>query len=94
LDLGEDVPAEQFVKKAGETQAAIVGASALLTTTIEGQKEIVESLKSAGVRDKVKTMFGGAPCTPEWVREIGGDAYAANAMEAVKAAKQLLNITD
>jgi dimethylamine corrinoid protein len=94
LDLGEDVPAEQFAKKAGETNAAIVGASALLTTTIEGQKEIVESLKASGVRDKVKTMFGGAPCTPEWVRQIGGDAYAMNAMEAVKVAKQLLNIKD
>jgi dimethylamine corrinoid protein len=94
LDLGEDVPAEQFANKARETNAAIVGASSLLTTTIEGQREIVERLKASGVRNKVKTMFGGAPCTPEWVRQIGGDAYATNAMEAVKVAKQLLNITD
>jgi corrinoid protein of di/trimethylamine methyltransferase len=94
LDLGEDVPAEQFAHKASETNAAIVGASSLLTTTIEGQREIVERLKASGVRNKVKTMFGGAPCTPEWVRQIGGDAYATNAMEAVKVAKQLLNITD
>ncbi len=71
-----------------------MGASSLLTTTIEGQREIVERLKASGVRNKVKTMFGGAPCTPEWVRQIGGDAYATNAMEAVKVAKQLLNITD
>jgi corrinoid protein of di/trimethylamine methyltransferase len=93
-DLGEDVPAEKFASTASEAKAAIVGASALLTTTIECQKEIVESLKACGVRDKVKTMFGGAPCTPEWVREIGGDAYAMNAMEAVKVAKQLLGIKD
>ncbi|MGA2237916.1 MAG: B12-binding domain-containing protein [Candidatus Bathyarchaeia archaeon] len=94
LDLGEDVPAEKFTSTASESKAAIVGASALLTTTIEGQKEIVESLKASGLRDKVKTMFGGAPCTPEWVRQIGGDAYAMNAMEAVKVAKQLLNIKE
>jgi dimethylamine corrinoid protein len=94
LDLGEDVPAEQFANKARETNAAIVGASSLLTTTIDGQREIVERLTASGVRNKVKTMFGGAPCTPEWVRQIGGDAYATNAMEAVKVAKQLLNITD
>jgi corrinoid protein of di/trimethylamine methyltransferase len=94
LDLGEDVPAEQFANKASETNAAIVGASSLLTTTIEGQREIVERLKASGVRNRVKTMFGGAPCTPEWVRQIGGDAYATNAMEAVKVAKQLLSIKD
>lgn len=94
LDLGEDVPAEQFAKEASDTNAAIVGASSLLTTTIEGQREIVERLRASGVRDKVKTMFGGAPCSPEWVRQIGGDAYATNAMEAVKVAKQLLSIKD
>jgi len=94
LDLGEDVPAEKFASTASEAKAGIVGASALLTTTIECQKEIIESLKASGVRDKVKTMFGGAPCTPEWVRQIGGDAYAINAMEAVKVARQLLNVKD
>jgi len=94
VDVGEDVPADEFAKEARETTAGIVGASALLTTTIEGQKAVVESLKAAGVRDKVKTIFGGAPCSPEWVKQIGGDAYAANAMEAVKVAKQLLNVKD
>ena len=94
VDLGEDVPADEYVKKARETSADIVGASALLTTTIEGQKVVVDNLKAAGMRSKVKTMFGGAPCSGEWVKQIGGDAYAMNAMEAVKVAKQLLSIKD
>jgi len=93
IDLGEDVPAENFAKKAKEIGARIVGASSLLTTTRPGQREIVEALRKEGVRDQVKTIFGGAPCTPEWVRDIGGDAFAASAMEGVRVAKQLLGIS-
>ena len=90
IDLGEDVPAVEFVKKSKEVHADLVGASALLTITLPGQKKIVDALKATGMRNKVKTIFGGAPCTPEWVQEIGGDGYAGNAMEAVRVAKQLL----
>jgi len=94
IDLGKDVPAEEFAKKAKEVGANIVGASALLSTTLPVQKEIIEALKAMGIRDKVKTIFGGAPCTPEWVEEIGGDGYAENAIEAVKVAKRLIGIKD
>jgi len=92
IDLGEDVPAVEFVEKSKEVDADLVGASALLTTTLPVQKEVVKALEARGMQDKVKTIFGGAPCTPEWVREIGGDGYAENAMEGVKVAKQLLGI--
>jgi len=92
VDLGEDVPAETFAKKAKEIGAQIVGASALLTTTRPGQRDIVEALKKEGIRNQVKAIFGGAPCTPEWVKEIGGDAFATSAMEGVRVAKQLLGI--
>jgi corrinoid protein of di/trimethylamine methyltransferase len=92
VDLGEDVPAENFAKRAKEVGARLVGASALLTTTIPGQKEIVEAMKKEGIRDDVKVIFGGAPCTPEWVKEIGGDGFAGSGTEAVKVVKQLLGI--
>lgn len=94
VDLGTDVPPEEFAKKAKEVGARLVGASALLSTTLPVQREVVEALRAYGLRDKVKTIFGGAPCTPEWVKEIGGDGYAENAVEAVKVAKELLGIKD
>jgi len=93
-DLGKDVPVEEFIRKTKEVKANIVGASALLSTTLPVQHEIVKALVAEGMRDKVKVMVGGAPVTEEWVREIGGDGYAENAVEAVKAAKKLLNIRD
>jgi len=92
FDIGKDVPTEQFVNKAKEANADIVGASALLSTSLPMQHEIVKACEAEGIRNKVKLMFGGAPVTEEWVREIGGDGYAENAVEAVKAAKKLLKI--
>jgi corrinoid protein of di/trimethylamine methyltransferase len=92
FDIGKDAPTEQFVHKAKEVNAEIVGASALLSTSLPMQHEIVKTCEAEGIRDKVKLMFGGAPVTEEWVREIGGDGYAENAVEAVKVAKKLLKI--
>ena len=94
FDIGKDVPTEQFVHKAKEVNADIVGASALLSTSLPMQHEIVKACEAEGIRNKVKLMFGGAPVTEEWVREIGGDGYAENAVEAVKVAKKLLKIQD
>ena len=94
FDIGKDVPTEQFVHKAKEVNAEIVGASALLSTSLPMQHEIVKACEAGGIRNKVKLIFGGAPVTEEWVREIGGDGYAENAVEAVKATKKLLNIKD
>jgi len=91
-DLGKDAPVEEFAKKAKEVDANIVGASALLSTTLPMQHEIVKAIVSAGFREKVKLIFGGAPVTEEWVREIGGDGYGENAVEAVNVAKKVLGI--
>jgi len=92
FDIGKDIPPEQFVAKAKEVNANLVGASALLSTSLPMQREIVEGIVAAGLRDKVKLFFGGAPVTEEWVKEIGGDGYAENAMEAVNVAKKLLKV--
>ncbi len=88
-DLGVDVSAQQFVDKVREVDADIVGLSALLTTTILNQEAVILSLKEAGLRDQVKVIIGGVPASPEWAEEIGADAYAENATEAVKVVKQL-----
>jgi methylmalonyl-CoA mutase cobalamin-binding domain/chain len=94
IDLGKDVPTEEFIKKAKEVKADIVGASALLTTTIPMQREIIKALAKEGIRDKVKVIVGGAPVTQEWADEIGADGYGADAVEAVKLAKNLLKIKE
>lgn len=91
-DIGKDVPTEQFIAKAKEVEANILGASALLSTSLPMQMEIVNAVAAAGMRDKTKLMFGGAPVTEEWTREIGGDGYAEDAVEAVRVAKKLLGI--
>lgn len=93
-DLGVDVPVAEFVKKAREVDADVVGASALLSTTRLVQKDIVQALVEEGIREKVKLIFGGAPVTEEWVEEIGGDGYAENGVEAVDLVKRLLNIAE
>jgi corrinoid protein of di/trimethylamine methyltransferase len=93
FDVGRDVPTEQFVAKAKETDANIVGASALLSTTLPIQREIVEGCVAAGIRSKVKLIFGGAPVTEDWVKKIGADGYAEDAVQAVKVAKTLVGVT-
>ncbi len=90
VDLGRDVPIENFVEKAKEVKAQMVGASALMSTTLAGQREIIKGLKEAGIRENVKVMFGGAPCTKEWVEKIGGDAYCPNASEATNIAAEFI----
>jgi len=90
IDLGEDVPTEVFVEKVREFKPDILGLSALMTTTMAKQREIIEALKAAGLRDKVKVMVGGAPVTEEWAREIGADACGLDANDAVKKALQLV----
>ena len=89
-DLGADVPVEKFIEKAKELNADIVATSALMTTTMMKQKALEEALKEAGMRDKVKTMVGGAAVTQEWADMIGADGYGQDVTEAVEAAKQLV----
>lgn len=88
-DLGRDVPLTSYVEKAKEVNATIVGSSALMTTTMVGQKKLEKMLKEAGIRDQVKTMVGGAVVTQYWADKIGADAYAENAQEAVQKALEL-----
>jgi trimethylamine corrinoid protein len=89
-DLGVDVSAQRFVETAREVNADIVGLSALLTTTMLNQEAVVAALREAGLRERVKVVIGGAPVTREWAREIGADAYAESAIEAVAVVKGVL----
>jgi corrinoid protein of di/trimethylamine methyltransferase len=89
-DLGVDVPAQRFLEVIREVDANVVGLSALLTTTILNQEDVILNLKEAGLRDKVKVVIGGVPASPEWAEEIGADGYAENATEAVKVVKELV----
>lgn len=89
-DLGVDVPTETFVAKVQETGADLLGLSALLTTTMTVQREIIEALEEAGIRDQVKVILGGAPVSQEWTDTIGADGYAEDAVGAVELAKGLL----
>ncbi|MEW6243462.1 MAG: corrinoid protein [Bacillota bacterium] len=88
-DLGVDVSNETFVNKVREVSADILGLSALLTTTMPRQQEIIEMLRAQGLRDKVKVIVGGAPVTQEWADKCGADAFAEDAIRAVQVAKSL-----
>ena len=89
-DIGIDKPADEFITAVKETNATLIGASALLTTTIPEQQKIVEALVEAGLRDKIKVMVGGAPVTQAWADKIGADGYAEDAIDAVALAKKLV----
>jgi corrinoid protein of di/trimethylamine methyltransferase len=89
-DLGVDVPPERFVDKAREVNADIVAVSALLTTTMTGQRAVVEALAAAGLRPGVRVLVGGAPVTRSWAEEIGADGYGEDAVGAVKVARELV----
>ena len=88
-DIGVDKPASEFINAIKESDATIVGASALLTTTMLQQEKLVEALKEAGLRDKVKVMVGGAPVTESFAKQIGADGYAEDAISAVDLAMRL-----
>jgi corrinoid protein of di/trimethylamine methyltransferase len=89
-DIGIDKPASEFIAAIKESNATLIGASALLTTTIPEQQKIIEALAEAGLRDKVKVMVGGAPVTQAWADKIGADGYAEDAIAAVAVAKKLV----
>jgi corrinoid protein of di/trimethylamine methyltransferase len=90
FDLGIDIEAEVFVAKAREYDADIVALSALLTTTMLHQRDVIEHLSEAGMRDKVKVMVGGSPVTQSWADQIGADGFAEDAANAVTVAKRLM----
>jgi len=89
IDLGTDVSPEKFIDAVKTRNANIVCLSALLTVTMPSMRTTIDALKSAGVRDKVKVMVGGAPVTEQFAREIGADAFGENAGTAVQIARKL-----
>ena len=90
VDLGVDVPTTKIIAMTKQVEADIVGLSALLTTTMVKQKEVIDALDKEGLRSKVKVMVGGAPVTREWVMKIEADGYSEDAIGAVAVAKQLV----
>ncbi|MEM2084237.1 MAG: corrinoid protein, partial [Nitrososphaerota archaeon] len=92
-DLGVDVPTEAFIKKVKEVNANILGLSALLTSTLPEMKKVIDELKKEGLRNKVKVIIGGAATTQKYANEIGADAWAGDAIEAVSKVKELMGIS-
>lgn len=92
IDLGTDVTPEKFVQVIQEGRADIMALSALLTTTMPNMKVTIEALKSAGVRENVKVIIGGAPVTEAYAEQIGADGYAPDASRAVALAKSLVSV--
>lgn len=90
VDLGADVKLEKFLEKAQEERADCVCLSALLTTTMLGQRRFVELVRSKGLAGRFKVLVGGAPVTQKWADDIGADGYGENAVIAVKIAKSLV----
>lgn len=90
IDLGVDVTAANFIQAVRESDAQLVGMSALLTTTMPMMRQILQEMESVGVRDQVMVMVGGAGVTQEYADAIGADAYAPDASAAVRKAKELL----
>lgn len=90
FDLGIDQKPEDFLAKAEEVGADIIAASALLTTTMGAQKEIIDFLKEKNLRDKYKVVIGGGPTSKAWCEEIGADGWAETADEAVELCKKII----
>jgi methanogenic corrinoid protein MtbC1 len=84
------VPVDAFVARVKEAGANLVGLSALLTTTMHGQKDVIEALTKAGLRSQVKVMVGGAPVSRAWADGIGADGWAQDAVSAVDLATKLV----
>jgi 5-methyltetrahydrofolate--homocysteine methyltransferase len=87
-DLGNDVSAKKFVEKAKEVNADFIGLSALITTTMDKMKLVIDELKKAGIRDKVKVIVGGAPMTESFAKKIGADAFAADALDGIRLCRE------
>ncbi len=90
-DLGRDVPLQKFIEEAEAVQAQMICLSSLMTTAMSGMKEVVRMLKTRGLRHKYKVMVGGGPISQAFADAIEADGYAANAVSAVKKAKELLS---
>ena len=90
VDLGRDVPTDNFIEKAKELDADLVGMSTLMTTTMKNMGVVIEKLKDAGIRDNLIVMVGGGPISNEFAKKIGADGYEADASTAAKTALELV----
>jgi len=90
IDLGEDIPASEFLKAAQKHNADIIGLSALLNTTMPAQQDVINLFKEQGIRDNYAILVGGAPVSQKWADEIGADGYAKTAEDAVKLSLELM----
>jgi len=90
IDLGVDVPKEKFVEAVVSHQPDILGISSLLTTSAGEQKAVIAALQERGLRAQVAIMIGGGAVTQAWADQIGADAYAGDAREAVEAGNMLM----
>jgi corrinoid protein of di/trimethylamine methyltransferase len=90
FDLGVDVPVEKFIQKAQEVEAGFIGVSALLTTTMDGQREVVQAVAKAGLAGQVRVIVGGAPVTRAWTEQIGAAGTSEDASGAVALLRRLL----
>ncbi len=91
-DLGTDVPAKTFVDKAEEYKADIVALSALMSSTMSGQKEVIDLIRDLGKSEQFKVIIGGGPTTQNWADEIGADGWGKTAPEAVRLCKKVLGM--
>lgn len=89
-DLGVDVPIMKLIEKAIEVDADLIGVSALLTTTMVKQRDVIKAIQESPLKGKIKVMVGGAPVTRAWMEEIGADGYSEDAIGAIAVAKDLL----
>jgi corrinoid protein of di/trimethylamine methyltransferase len=88
IDLGVDVPTQTFIEKALEHKPDIIGLSALMSTTMHAQKDVINQLKNRGL-DHIKVIIGGAVVNQEWAEEIGADAWSKDALDSAEKAKKL-----
>ncbi len=90
IDLGRDVPVEDFVNTAKEHGAKVIGLSTLMSTSMNNMAKVVEMLRNEGIKDKIKVIVGGGPISQSFADKIGADGYSANATEAVKLVNRLV----
>ena len=90
FNLGVEVTAEEFINKAEEVNADIIGMSSLLTMSMDFQRQVIEELNKRGLREKYRVIVGGAPTSEEWAQQIGADAWADDAIEAVAMIKKII----
>ncbi len=93
IDLGKDVPPEQFLDEAEKTGASIIGMSALLTTTMPVMPQVIDLARQRGLYGKVRFLVGGAPLTAEYAKKIGADAYCFDGVSAVDRVKEFMGVT-